>query len=212
MQKTFIFDFDGTLVDSMPVFVGAIYNILDKYKVPYTEEIVKILTPLGGQAGAEYMRKMGVPITTEQVLELMFEYMVKEYEHNVLAKEGVIETLKQMKERGYSLNVLTASPHLTLDPCLKRLKIFDIFDNVWSCDDFNTTKANPEIYAQASKLLKKSVEQVIFVDDNFNACATAKKAGMKVYGIFDKSSQDYVEEIKSVADGYAYKFSELLEV
>ena len=48
---------------------------------------------------------------------------------NVIAKDGVVETVKELKKRGYGLNVLTASPHLTLDPCLKRIGIFDCFDN-----------------------------------------------------------------------------------
>ena len=41
--------------------------------------------------------------------------------------------LKSLKEKGADLNVLTASPHSMLDVCLKRLGIYDIFTNVWSC-------------------------------------------------------------------------------
>ena len=57
--------------------------------------------------------------------------MIEPYTNRVPAKDGVIETLCEIKRRGHSLNVLTASPHETLDMCLKRLEIYDIFDNVW---------------------------------------------------------------------------------
>ena len=85
-----------------------------------------------------------------------------------------------------------------------------MFDNVWSCDDFNTTKADPEIYRKAAERIGKSVEEIIFIDDNLNADKTAKQAGMTVYGIYDPSSSDYVEEIKGVTDRYIYDFKELL--
>ena len=106
--------------------------------------------------------------------------------------------------------MLTASPHETLDPCLKRLGIFDIFDNVWSCNDFATTKADPEIYRMAAGRMGKNVSEVIFLDDNFNADKTAKEAGMQVIGVYDDSSAEYVDEMKAVCDFYIYDFKELL--
>jgi HAD superfamily hydrolase (TIGR01509 family) len=146
----------------------------------------------------------------DAILAKMVKYAVFEYENTIEAKENVISTLKALKERGASLNVLTASPHIMLDPCLKRLGIFGLFDNVWSCDDFNTTKADPEIYKMAAKRLGASVEDVVFLDDNYNADKTAASAGMKVIGVYDPTSEEFTEEIKSVCDRYIRDFSELL--
>lgn len=211
-MKTYLFDFDGTLVDSMPIWSAIMKRILDEESIPYGKDIIKIITPLGGPGIARYFISLGHPLTEEALLEKMNLYIVDEYTHNVPAKEGVIEALKKMKDRGDSLNVLTASRHVALDPCLIRLGIFDIFDNVWSCDDFNTSKADPEIYRMAAERLGKDVDEVIFVDDNLNADLTAKKAGMTVVGIYDDSSIDYVDDIKNVTDGYVYKFEELLNM
>ena len=208
--KTFLFDFDGTLVDSMPTFVSVMLRILDEHGIKYGDDIVKVITPLGYHGTAEYYRTLGIETPTEQLIETMNRYAVDEYTFNIGAKDTVIETLQRMKARGYSLNVLTASPHLALDPCLKRLGIWELFDNVWSCDDFHTTKANPEIYKMAAERMGCEVSEVVFVDDNINAVRTAKVAGMVAFGIFDESSADYVEEFKNTADGYVYKLSELL--
>ena len=210
MKKTFLFDFDGTLVDSMPTYVSSMLKILDDYKINYGEDIVKIITPLGTLGTAEYFIKLGVPLTLSEIIEKMKEDMVDAYVYKIPAKEGVIESIKELKKRGYGLNVLTASPHLTLDPCLKRLGIYDCFNNVWSCDDFSTTKADPNIYKMAAQRIGQPIEDIIFVDDNYNADKTAKQAGMTVYGIYDKSSDEYVDEMKKLVDKYVYNFSELL--
>ena len=208
-MKTYLFDFDGTLVDSMPTFVSSMLRILDENGISYGDDIVKIITPLGLNGTAEYFVSLGIDKPKEAIMETMKEYMLEAYFYTIPAKANVISTLRELKNRGASLNVLTASPHITLDACLKRLEMFDLFDNVWSCDDFNTTKANPEIYRMAAQRMGKKVEEVLFLDDNYNADKTAKEAGMQVCGVFDPSSEDYVEEMKSVADFYIYDFAEL---
>ena len=210
-MKTYLFDFDGTLVDSMPTFAGLMKRILDENKISYGEDLVKIITPLGYAGTAEYyIKTMGVKKTREELIQTMHAYAVDAYTKDVSAKQGVIETLRAMKARGDSLSVLTASPHAALDPCLRRLGIYDLFTYVWSCEDFGTTKSDPDIYRMAAEKLGVSVGEVIFVDDNLGADKTAKSAGMTVYGIYDDSSADYVEEIRCATDGYAYTFSELL--
>ncbi|MBR5500833.1 MAG: HAD-IA family hydrolase, partial [Clostridia bacterium] len=151
-----------------------------------------------------------VPLSKEEIIERMGRGMIEAYFTQIPGKDGVIETLRVLKERGDSLNVLTASPHITLDACLKRLGIFDWFDHVWSCDDFATTKADPEIYKQAAGRMGVPVESVLFLDDNINAIRTAQTAGMQVCGVYDASSAEYTEEMKQVSGRYIENFKELL--
>ena len=212
-MQTFLFDFDGTLVDSMPTFASLMIRILDERGISYGEDIVKIITPLGYGGAAKYFREaLGVTDSEEELVGRMNEYALYEYTYNIPAKEGVSEALMKMKEMGYSLNVLTASPHVVLDPCLKRLGLYGIFDNVWSCEDFATTKANPEIYIRAAERIGVPVGDVIFVDDNIGAVTASMKAGAYGVGIYDKSGEDFTEEFKSTADEYVYGFDELLEI
>ena len=142
----------------------------------------------------------------------MKKYMLDAYFHTIPAKKNVPEVLKALKAQGASLNVLTASPHITLDACLKRLGLWELFDNVWSCDDFATTKADKEIYRMASEKIGKPIDEILFLDDNYNADKTAVLAGMKVCGVYDKSSEEYTDEIKSVSDYYIKDFCELLDI
>ncbi|MBQ8304088.1 MAG: HAD-IA family hydrolase [Clostridia bacterium] len=209
---TYLFDFDGTLVDSMPAYVTSMLRILDENGISYEKDIVSIITPLGIKGTAEYFISLGLKKSLLEIVEDMKKYMLHGYFNVIPAKENVAYVLRELKKRGASLNVLTASPHITLDACLKRLELYDLFDNVWSCDDFGITKANPEIYKMAADKLRKNANEVLFLDDNLNANQTAKAAGMTVCGVYDESSKEYVDEMKAATDYYIYNFSELLEI
>ena len=210
-MSSYLFDFDGTLVDSMPTFVGVMLRILDENGIKYESDIVKIITPLGYNDTAKYYQTLGVKHSHKEIVDTMTAYAVKEYTYNVQAKANVIETLKKLKAQGDDLSILTASPHTMLDPCLKRLGIYELFTNVWSCNDFEMNKSNPQIYVEAAKKIGTNVENVIFLDDNYNADKTAKEAGMQVYGVYDDFSKEYVDDIKGITDKYIYDFKELLD-
>ena len=208
---TYLFDFDGTLVDSMPQWSEKMLLILKKSGVSYPDDIIKIITPLGDNGTAEYFIKLGVQMSKQEMFDLMDSYAIQEYTYNIPAKPYVVETLQRLKAAGHSLNVLTASPHKMLDVCLKRLGIFDIFDHVWSCDDFGTTKSDPDIYRQAAKLMGCRVEDAVFLDDNYGAVKTAKEAGMQTIAVYDDTSADMVQEMTALADRYIYDFRALTE-
>ena len=210
-MKTYLFDFDGTLVDSMPVFGGLMLKILNEHGIKYGDDVLKTITPLGYVGTAKYFISMGLNKTEEELVALMKEYAVYEYTNTVPAKNNVEKVLKELKSRGDSLNILTASPHDLLDPCLKRLGLYELFDNVWSCVDFQTTKSDPEIYRRAAEKIGVPVNEMIFLDDNYNADKTAKEAGAIVYGVFDQTSAEYSQEIRAVTDKYVTNFIELLD-
>lgn len=213
MEICYLFDFDGTLVDSMPTFISSMLRILDENHIPYDDNIIKTITPLGlNGTAAYYIHNLGLQMNKDQLILLMKEYMLDAYLHTIPAKPNVISVLRALKQRGASLNVLTASPHITLDACLKRLGMWELFDNVWSCDDFATTKADPQIYRRAAQKMHTSVDKILFLDDNLNADTVAKSAGMLVCGVYDDSSKDYIMQIKSATDFYIYDFQELLSL
>ena len=210
-NKIYLFDFDGTLVDSMPTFRCIMKRVMESNGLEFTDDTLKIVTPLGYRGSAKYFQSFGVPEDEDTITARMEAYAKEAYETTVPAKEGVPETLRELKARGASLNILTASPHVTLDACLKRLGIWELFDHVWSCEDFGTVKSNPALYVTVAGELGVSVGEVIFVDDNVGSVKTAKSAGMISFGIYDPSSEDYIDEMREVSDRYLCRFCELLE-
>ena len=212
-MKTYLFDFDGTLVDSMPTYAAFMRRILDDNGIKYGPDIMKIITPLGYHGTADYyINELGLKLTHDEAVGLMHKYALDAYTNTIPAKANVVKVVKQLKARGDCLNVLTASPHPMLDPCLKRLGIYDLFTNVWSCEDFATTKADPNIYHMAAERIGEKVGNIMFLDDNFNADRTAKEAGMLVCGVYDDTSAEYTAEMKALCDYYIDDFIQLPDI
>lgn len=204
----FLFDFDGTLADSMPTWAGKMIRILEEEGITPPEDLIKTITPLGDRGTAEYFRTLGVKKTVEELEEKMDTYAMEAYRNNIPLKEGVLEFLE--KSKAEKTAVLTASPHKFIDPCLERCNAFDFFDEIWSIEDFGTMKKNMvEIYLECAKRLNCSVNEIVFFDDNIVALQTAKKAGCKTVGVFDKTSEEFLEEIKKTVDKYIFSFKEL---
>ena len=210
-MKNYLFDFDGTLVDSMPTFIAAMLGILDEHSISYTPDIVRTITPLGYRGTAEYFKSLGVPLSVDEMLAGMHDFARRAYADSIPAKTAVREALLHLRARGSRLFVLTASPHEMLDICLVRLGLFDLFERVWSCEDFATTKADPEIYRMAAREIGAPVTEVAFFDDNLGALQTAKRAGMVTVGVYDASSEAVAEDIRKTADRYITSFAELME-
>ena len=212
MHHTYIFDFDGTLVDSMPSWAEKVLNILRECGVEYPADIINIVTPLGDRGTAEYMRGvLGVPLSLEEIFRQMDEFALPKYRDEIVLKEGVREYLARLREAGCTLHVLTASPHKMVDPCLRRLGIFDWFENVWSTDDFGMVKSDTAIYRAAAERIGADVSDAVFFDDNLMAIRTARAAGMYAVGVHDASSDALAEEIRRAADLYVYSMAELPE-
>ena len=208
-MKYFLFDFDGTLVDSMPYFANYMVNVLIEGGIEPPNDIVKKITPLGIEGSAKYYVSLGLNATVEEIANNINTVAKSAYEDEIPLKEGVLDFLKRIKEQGISMSILTASPHRFLTPCLKRNGVYELFERIWSCEDFNTTKDDPEIYKQVAKELGCNTEDIIFFDDNIIALQTAKKAGCKTVGVFDETSEDMIEEIKQETDEYIYSFLEM---
>ena len=82
----YLFDFDGTLVDSMPVYVSVMLGILDENNIKYEDDIVKIITPLGLKGTAKYMIDLGLSMTMEELIEEMGRKMLTHYTNTIPAK------------------------------------------------------------------------------------------------------------------------------
>ncbi|MBR2321781.1 MAG: HAD family phosphatase [Clostridia bacterium] len=211
MQKVYIFDLDGTLVDSMPVGIGIVLGFLDEKGISYPDDIVTTLTPLGYKGSAQYIADhLPGGYDAEKIYEHFKAETLRAYGETIPLKANVKETLEKLKAQGCRLNVLTASPQLLTDICMKRLRVYDLFENVWSIDTFGMSKADEAIYVEATRRLGVTPEECIMADDNLNVLKTAKKVGMATVGVYDESSKDVMEEMRQVADKYVMDFAELV--
>ncbi|MBR2152055.1 MAG: HAD family phosphatase [Clostridia bacterium] len=208
-KKYYLFDLDGTLIDSMTEWCENIDTLLAGNGVDYPEDTINVITPMGDEKVARHFISLGLKMTVEEIMDKMNRLSKVSYEEKILLKPFVKEYLFKCKDEGISINLLTASPHCTLEPCLKRNGVIDLFDNLWSCSDFALAKSDVKIYEEVAKLLGTPPSNITFFDDNNVAIRTAKKAGYKTVGVYDKFSESFWEEIKQTADSYIYSFEEI---
>jgi len=211
MKPIYIFDLDGTLVDSMPSFAKGILKIADDAGLSYDETLLKILTPLGYRKSAEYyVNELGVKDTVDNIVSHIEQNLVYEYTNNIITKPGVREYLKRLYDTGARLFVLTASPHLVTDVCLQNNGVYDMFEQVWSVDDFSLNKSETRLFFKVAETLNCKPEEIHYFDDSLIALANAKKSGYRTYAVYDAQNEDEVALMKREYDVFVGTFEELL--
>ena len=157
-----------------------------------------------------WIRGFGGGTPASNLARLKKELAVPKYTNTIPPKEGVCESILRLYEEGANIFLLTASPHILSDPCLRRYGILHCFKSVYSTDDFGLSKSNPEIYHALCKKEGIAVEDTAFYDDNVIAVKTAREAGLFTVGVYDASSDEDKEEIKNSASLYIDSFKQLL--
>ena len=99
MQKIYIFDLDGTLIDSMPIFSGVVLGFLDKNGISYPNDIVATLTPLGYIGAAQYISDcLSGGYSAEEVYGCFQVETLRLYGETIPLKANVKETLERLKD------------------------------------------------------------------------------------------------------------------
>ena len=208
MKIWHIFDLDGTLVDSMPYFRRGILQVLDDDGIPYGPDMADILTPLGYTKSAQLYQTMGVAGTVEEIVGRIQTNLHHQYAHNITLKSGVNDYLRKLKAEGCGLCVLTASPHLVTDVCLQHNGVYDLFDHVWSVEDYGMSKGETIIYDTVTERLGCDKTDIRFYDDNLSACTTAVKAGWYTIAVNDGQDEALTAQLKAAAHDYVADFAD----
>ena len=212
-KKIAVFDLDGTLVNSMPYFAKGMLSIADEAGLEYDDNLIKILTPLGYTKSAEYyVNELGVQDTVPNIVKRIEKKLVYEYSHNIFLKPGVREYLKKLHDEGFSIYVLTASPHSVTEACLKHNDLhgkFRWFEQIWSVEDFKLSKSDPQIFYEVAKTIGCEPREIHYFDDSLIALRNAKEAGYMTYGVYDAQTPDEVETMKEICDKVVMNFEEM---
>ena len=205
-KKCAIFDFDGTLFDSMFIWdeVGEIYlHSLGLEPKPSLREDVRAMSLY--QAASYVRKEYGLSLSEEQIIEGINQTVENFYFHEVLPKPGVIDFLERMKRTGAAMCIATASDRYQIEAALQRCGMEHYFDAIFTCSEIGRGKDEPIIFQKAMENFEAERSNTIVFEDAIHAAQTAKADGFTVVAVFD-SSEKRQTEIRELADCYIEDF------
>lgn len=209
--KGFIFDLDGTLLDSMPVWDEIYAAPFREYGIDVPDGYILKVNHMSLNDCVRYtLTCTPLPCDGEKLVSLWMERAKKAYAESVGLKEGATQLLSMLRSEGIRLAVATALPYALFVPCLRRLKVYDAFDFFSSTDDVRQGKDGPDVYLNAARGLGLQAKECAVAEDSHIGIASAHAAGFYTVGIYDEASKSRTDEIKKYADVYAVDLYDLI--
>ena len=206
MLNLAIFDFDGTLFDSMFIWdnVGEIYlRSLEKEPKPSMREDVRALSLY--QSACYFKQEYNLSLSIEEIMRGINQTIEHFYIHEVLPKPGVADFLKRMHKDGISMCIATASDRYQIEAALSRCGMEHYFEAIFTCSEVGYGKDEPVIFQKVMEHFGADRSSAIVFEDAIHAIQTAKADGFAVVAVFD-SSEKRQAEIRNLADCYITDF------
>ena len=197
-----IFDFDGTLFDTMSVWDTAGEDYLRLIGMTPGETINEDLKTMSLQQAAEAIREQyRIPKSTETIIDEVNEMVGDFYLYRAEPKPGIEGFLEQLDKDGVSMCITTAAERRLVEGALKRCSLDRFFGEIFTCGEVGHGKDEPMIYEQALSFLGTEKTETVVFEDAYHAARTAKDAGFSVAAVYD-DHETSSEELRSLADWY----------
>ncbi|NTW05652.1 MAG: HAD family phosphatase [Peptococcaceae bacterium] len=205
-----IFDLDGTVLDSMPIWnkAGEIY--LNSMGIEAAPGLGKIMFPMSMRNGAEFLKnRYCLQIDAEVIMAGINCTIEDHYLYQIQLKAGVGQFLKGMQGAGIKIVAATSSDRHVVESALERLNVMHFFERIFTCTEIGAGKEQPDIYLAAAEYMETLSKDTWVFEDALYAIQTAKNAGFRTVGIYDASSIADLKEIRIISDIYLKKLDNL---
>ena len=209
MIKGVIFDVDGVLLNSMPIWenLGELY--LNSLGMEAEMGLGETLFTMSLEEGADYLiSRYGLKKTREEIIEDLTREVRDFYVEKVPLKEGVRQYLFELNEKKIPMVIATSGDRKNAESALKRLKVFNYFQAVFTCSEIGSGKNQPDIYLAAALQLDTEPSDTWVFEDAYHAIRTAKSAGFRTVAVYDSSNDKDLAQIWNTADIYLPKFTD----
>lgn len=207
--KAAIFDIDGTLIDSMPIWEDLDSEFLKTQGIELSEgekqELNETMWTMTVDEGIRYLKEtFHLELSEEEIGKALSAIIEQFYTNEVPAKEHVAGLVKVLHEVGIPMALATVGEPSYETAALKRLGLLECFDAMCDCNSLGTTKRDAFIYETAARLLLGSGagESVLVIEDVLHALEAAKQAGFTTVAVEDAASAKDKARILEVSDYY----------
>lgn len=187
MIKAVIFDMDGLLIDTEPIWTLADQMFLAGYGKTYRPTDKSRFMGSGVREFIFFIKKKFSLFENEEKLlsERMgiFQNLVNE---NLKLMPGAVNLLLELSNNGYLLAMATGNTRQVMDLMTENLKVRKYFSVTVSNDEVPRGKPAPDIFIEAARRLDISPKECLVLEDAINGIIAAKAAGMKAIAVCDQ--------------------------
>ena len=202
-----LFDCDGTLLDSMHIWVEPINKIFNKYGYSFEglekkEKGVIEALPLSGMV-TYIANNIAKDMSEEEVNNYFLQIVEEGYKNHLMPKNGVLEKLKEFYDHDIEMGIASSTDSKYLKLAFKRLGIDHYFTYYNTPDLLNSKKSDEKFWQSAIDNFKIDPEEIMLFDDALYDIKAAKKSGIKTCGVRDfPYNKNEWEDIKKFSDIY----------
>jgi len=182
-----IFDLDGTLVDTEPLYTQAAESVVARFGKIFDFGIKRQIMGGGPLVGARFVvEHLGLPITPEDYLEER-ELILRESCKTARAMPGAIQLIDALRARGIPLAIGTSGSREISLLKLAAQPFGGVFYTIVCSDDPGVASAKPapDIFLAAARGLGADPERCLVFEDTPKGVAAARAAGMAVIAVID---------------------------
>ena len=210
--KAVIFDMDGVLIDSEPVWKIAMQAVFDEVGCNLTKKDFQKTVGLRLDEVIKYWYQHAgwESVSPKEVEDRIVQKMVKLLSNDGKPLTGVVDILKHLKKEGIKIGLATSSYSILIDTVLDKLEIREYFDFTHSAELEDFGKPHPAVYLTVAKKLEVNPLECLVIEDSLNGIISGKAARMKVVCIPEKTHNSEPKLI--IADYQFETMADLLKV
>lgn len=178
MIAAVIFDMDGVLVDSEPLWRKAEVEAFGAEGLVLTEEACKATMGLRLDEVVKMRLPNRTPAERARVEENILVRVIELVSREGLRKEGAAEAVAFARAQGVPVALASSSPLRLIRATLERLALSDAFVFVHSAESEPYGKPHPAVYLTAAARLGVAPEQCVAIEDSLRGLVSAKAASM----------------------------------
>lgn len=210
-MKGAIFDVDGTILDSMTMWVNITNAFFVEHGIDITPEQTLAYQCMSFEESLVKIHDQYLPqMSVKEMFDEFSRRADEAFINDVQPKSGVCQYIKNLHNDGVKIAVATSGfPHLC-KAAFKRTGILEYIDQFAFSSEVGCSKSNPDIYLLAAKRLGLKPEECTVYEDIITGVMSAKKAGFKVIAIKDATNMHDRDRLIQCSDRYITGWEELL--